>query len=331
MLKVGLFGCGRISQVHAASLTAHPRAELSVVFDPVEEAASSVAERFSTRYVTTAEDILEDESIDAVVIASSTPTHVDLLTRAVEAGKWVLCEKPIDLDLDRVDACRERLGAATDKVMVGFNRRFDASFADVQARVAAGEVGRIEQVTITSRDPLPPPLAYVKNSGGLFKDMMIHDFDMARFLLGDVVEVSAMGTNLVADEIAEAGDVDGAVVVLRGANGATCTITNSRRCAFGYDQRLEAFGEKGQLVVANQWPTSVRFSGADSTEAAAPYLNFFLDRYMPAYATEMDAFITAIEEKRPFSPSFEDGRAALALALAAKESLVSRATVDISL
>ena len=191
--------------------------------------------------------MLGDPSIDAVVVASPTPTHVDLLTRAVRTGKAVLCEKPIDLDITRVDACRAAIGALADRVMLGFNRRFDPSFADIRARVQAGEIGTLEQLTIISRDPAPPPAGYVTTSGGLFRDMTIHDFDMARFFLGDVVEVGATGSNLVSSEIAEAGDIDGAVVVLRGAGGALCSITNSRRCAFGYDQRLEAFGERGML------------------------------------------------------------------------------------
>ncbi|MDO5627599.1 MAG: inositol 2-dehydrogenase [Mobilicoccus sp.] len=330
MLNIGLVGCGRISTVHAASITTHPGARLARAFDPIEAAAGVIAEKFGTEATTRVEDVIEDPAIDAVVIASPTPTHVDLLTRAVEAGKWVLCEKPIDLDLDRVDACRARIGDLERKVMVGFNRRFDPTFADIQARVVAGEVGGLEQLIIVSRDPAPPPAAYIAASGGLFKDMTIHDFDMARFFLGDVVEVSATGTNLVSPEIGEAGDIDGAVVVLRGSTGAVATITNSRRCTFGYDQRLEAFGELGMLTADNQLPTSVRFSGATATEVAPPYLNFFLDRYMPAYRAEMDHFVSAIENDTPFSPNFEDGRAALVLAEAANESLATRATVAVS-
>lgn len=330
MLNVGLLGCGRISQVHAASITVHPRARLARVFDPIEAAAAAVAERFATSYATNAEDVIDDPSIDAVVIASPTPTHVGLLTRAVEAGKWVLCEKPIDLDIARVDVCAQALREGTDKVMIGFNRRFDPTFADIRRRVAAGELGRLEQLIIVSRDPAPPPAAYVLSSGGLFKDMTIHDFDMARFFLGEVVEVSATGSNLISEQIREAGDIDSAVVVMRGATGAVCTITNSRRCTFGYDQRLEAFGELGMLTAANQLPTSTRFSGAAGTEVAAPYLNFFLDRYMPAYQAEFDAFATAIEQGAAFSPSFADGRAALALAVAADESLRTRTTVGLA-
>ena len=330
MVRLGLIGCGRIGRVHADSIDVHPRAELARVFDPFENSAREVGEQFGTAWGTDVEAVIDDPSIDAVVVASPTPTHVDLLTRAVRAGKAVLCEKPIDLDLARVDACRAEIGALADRVMVGFNRRFDPSFADIRARVAAGEIGPLEQLTIISRDPAPPPAAYVATSGGLFRDMTIHDFDMARFFLGEVVEVTATGANLISDEIAAAGDIDGAVVVLRGASGALASITNSRRSAFGYDQRLEAFGELGMLTAANQLPTSVRFSGASHTEVAAPYHNFFLDRYTPAYRAEMDHLVTAIENGTVPSPGFGDGRAALVLADAANESLRTGATVKVA-
>ena len=329
MVRLGVIGCGRIGRVHADSIDVHPRAELARVYDPFEAAAREVGTAFGAEWGTDVDAVLGDPSIDAVVVASPTPTHVDLLTRAVRAGKAVLCEKPIDLDLARVDACRAEIGALADRVMVGFNRRFDPSFRDIRTRVEAGEVGTLEQLTIISRDPAPPPAAYVATSGGLFRDMTIHDFDMACYFLGEVVEVTATGANLVSDEIAAAGDIDGAVVVLRGANGALASITNSRRCAFGYDQRLEAFGELGMLSAANQLPTSVRFSGADRTEVAAPYHNFFLDRYTPAYRAEMDHFVTAVETGSVPSPGFTDGRAALVLADAANESLRTGSTVKV--
>jgi myo-inositol 2-dehydrogenase / D-chiro-inositol 1-dehydrogenase len=329
MVRLGLLGCGRIGRVHADSIDVHPRAELAHVYDPLEAAAREVGTRFGATWATEVDAVVEDPSIDAVVVASPTPTHVDLLTRAVRAGKAVLCEKPIDLDLGRVDACRAEIGALADRVMVGFNRRFDPSFGDIRRRVAAGEIGTLEQLVIISRDPAPPPAAYVATSGGLFRDMTIHDFDMARYFLGEVVEVTATGANLISDEIAAAGDIDSAVVVLRGAQGTLCSIINSRRCAFGYDQRLEAFGELGMLTAANQLPTSVRFSGAEYTEVAPPYHNFFLDRYTPAYRAEMDHFVTAIETGTVASPGFTDGRAALVLADAANESLRTRATVKV--
>jgi myo-inositol 2-dehydrogenase/D-chiro-inositol 1-dehydrogenase len=329
MVRLGLIGCGRIGRVHADSIAAHPRAELAYIHDPVEAAAREVGARLGAPGGTDVDAVIADPTIDGVVIASPTPTHVDLMTRAVRAGKAVLCEKPIDLDLGRVDACWAEIDGADPLVMVGFNRRFDPSFSDIHTRVEAGEIGRLEQLTIISRDPAPPPAGYLATSGGLFRDMTIHDLDMARHFLGEVVEVTATAANQVSDQIREAGDVDSAVVVLRGAGGALCSITNSRRCAFGYDQRLEAFGERGMLVAANQLPTSVRFSGAGHTEAAAPYLDFFIDRYTPAYRAELDHFVTAIEKDTRPGPGFADGRAALVLADAADESLRTGATVRV--
>ena len=330
MLRFGLFGAGRIGRVHAASLATHPRTELAVVHDPIEPAAREVAARYGALPTQDADVILDDPGIDAVVIASPTATHVDLLTAAVRAGKAVLCEKPIDLDLARVDACQAALEGLDATIMIGFNRRFDPTFAEVRDRVAKGEIGRLEQLIITSRDPAPAPAAYIATSGGLFRDMTIHDFDMARFFLGDVVEVQAMGANLIEPYIAEAGDVDSAVVSMRGAGGELCQIINSRRCAFGYDQRLEAFGADGMLSAGNQTATSVRRSGAAGTETAAPYLTFFLDRYATAYRAELDHLVICIEQGLTPSPGFDDGRAALVLADAATESMKTGQVVRVS-
>jgi myo-inositol 2-dehydrogenase/D-chiro-inositol 1-dehydrogenase len=329
MLRFGLFGAGRIGRVHADSLAVHPRAELATVYDPIEAAALEVATRLGATATGDANAILDDPGIDAVIIASPTPTHVDLLTASVRAGKAVLCEKPIDLDLARVDACWTQIESKNATIMVGFNRRFDTSFADMRDRVARGEIGRLEQLIITSRDPAPAPAAYIASSGGLFRDMTIHDFDLARFFLGEVVEVQAMAANLIEPYIAEAGDVDSAMVLLRGAGGELCQIVNSRRCSFGYDQRLEAFGAEAMLTAGNQTATSVRWSGASGTETAAPYLNFFLDRYAPAYRAELDHLITCVEQGLPPSPGFADGRAALVLADAANESLKTGRAVRI--
>jgi myo-inositol 2-dehydrogenase / D-chiro-inositol 1-dehydrogenase len=307
--------------VHAASIAGNPRTELTWVHDPIEPAAQALARRYGATATTDAEAVLADPRVDAVVVASPTPTHVDLLTRSVLVGKAVLCEKPIDLDIARVDACWERIADADPTVMVGFNRRFDPSFKEIHGRVRAGEIGRLEQLVITSRDPAPPPVEYLAVSGGLFRDMTIHDFDLARHFLGDIVEVEAMGANLVCDRIGAIGDIDTAMVLLRGAGGALCQITNSRHCAFGYDQRLEVFGEQGMLTATNQLATSVRFHGADRAESTSPYLTFFLERYGAAYRAELDHFITAIEQGTRPEPGFAAGRAALAVADAANESL----------
>ncbi len=327
-MRFALFGCGRIGRVHADSIRAHPRAELVWVYDPATPSAVEVAERYGARVGNDPESIIAD--VDAVVVASATPTHVDLLTRAVRAGKAVLCEKPIDLDLARVDRCWAEIGPLDPTVLVGFNRRFDPSFRRVHDRVADGEIGALEQLTIVSRDPAPAGRDYLAASGGIFRDMTIHDFDLARYFLGEVVEVAAMGANLVADYIADLGDHDTAAVTLRGASGALAQITNSRHSAFGYDQRLEAVGAAGMLSVGNQGPDSVRHYGPGATESAAPYLNFFLDRYTAAYRAELDHLINAVEQGSAPSPSFADGREALVLAEAAYESLRTGRSVRIA-
>ncbi len=330
MLRFGLFGAGRIGRVHAESLTGHRRTELVAVHDPLHDAATAVTTVYGGRTAASADEIIDDPGIDAVIIGSPTPTHVPLLTAAVRAGKAVLCEKPIDLDLARVDACWAEIKDLGATVMIGFNRRFDPSIADVQARVAAGEIGRLEQLTLVSRDPAPAPAGYIATSGGIFRDMMIHDFDLARFFLGDIVEMQAMGANLIEPYIEAAGDHDSAMVTLRAANGALCHIVNSRRCSYGYDQRLEAFGSTAALSVANQTPTSVQRFDASGTGQAAPYLTFFLDRYTPAYRAELDHFVTSIESGTAPSPGFADGRKALTLANAAGESLRTGATARLA-
>jgi myo-inositol 2-dehydrogenase/D-chiro-inositol 1-dehydrogenase len=268
--------------------------------------------------------------VDAVLIASPTPTHVDLLTRAARAGKAVLCEKPIDLDIARVERCREEIAGHRVPVQIGFNRRWDPSHRSLAQAVRAGEIGSIEQVVITSRDPAPPPLAYLASSGGLFRDMMIHDFDLARFVLGeDPVEVSATGSALVDPAVASVNDVDSAMVWMKTASGKLCHINNSRRASYGYDQRVEAFGSAGMLISNNRTATTVERYTATATAVRDPLLNFFIDRYGDAYRNQVDAFIDAVAGGREPSPGFEDGRRALILADAALESLATGKVVKV--
>ena len=245
MIKFAVLGCGRIGRMHALNLARHPRVELASVYDVVDQAAAATAEATGARRAGAIDEILGAREVDAVLIASSTDTHLDLLVRAVEAGKAVLCEKPIDLDLAKVDASWARIQDRRPTIMVGFNRRFDASFKALRDRIQAGEIGKLEQVVITSRDPGPPPIAYIEVSGGLFRDMTIHDFDMARYLMGDIETVHAIGAHLVDPAIRQAGDIDAAMVTLVAKSGTLCQISNSRRCAYGYDQRIEAFGGQG--------------------------------------------------------------------------------------
>ncbi|MGI9450207.1 MAG: Gfo/Idh/MocA family protein, partial [Geminicoccaceae bacterium] len=262
-----------------------------------------------------------------VLIASSTDTHVDLLTSSAKAGKAILCEKPIDLDLARVDGCWAEVGSLDPLVMIGFNRRFDPSFKALRDRVQNGELGKLEQLTITSRDPGPPSAAYIQVSGGMFRDMTIHDFDIARYIAGDVVAVHAVGANLVEPEIEKLGDIDAAMITMEAASGALIHINNSRRSAYGYDQRIEAFGELGMLQAGNQRATSVSFSGKDATEAKDPVMHFFIERYTSAYLAEIDHFVDCVEQKKTPLVNFSDGREALRLAEAALESMKSGKTV----
>jgi myo-inositol 2-dehydrogenase/D-chiro-inositol 1-dehydrogenase len=329
LLRIGLIGTGRIGQVHAANIAASPDAELVWIADPFIEGARGVAERFGGRATADADEIFAADDVDAVLIASPTPTHVDLIEKAIDRGIPVLCEKPIDLDIARVDALRPKVAAAGVPVALGFNRRFDPAFAEVRARVAAGEIGPLEQLTIISRDPAAPPADYVAVSGGIFRDMTIHDFDMARFFVPDIVEVTARGARQFSAEIAAAGDYDAVVVTLRGAGGELVTITNSRHSAYGYDQRLEAFGDEGMLQVGNVGETIVRSFGAGEVEAQAPYHSFFLERYADAYRLELAAFVDAIRGGELRNPGFEDGRAALLLADAAARSAAEGVSVQI--
>jgi myo-inositol 2-dehydrogenase/D-chiro-inositol 1-dehydrogenase len=327
MVKFAVLGCGRIGRMHALNLARHPRAELAYVYDVAGDAAAATADATGARPAGAVDEILAASEVEAVLIASSTNTHLDLLVRAVEAGKAVLCEKPIDLDLAKVDASWKRIKDRNPAVMVGFNRRFDPSLRALRERIQAGEVGPLEQVVITSRDPGPPPVAYIKASGGLFRDMTIHDFDMARYLMGDIAAVHATGANLVEPAIKEAGDIDAAMVTLVAKSGALCQISNSRRCAYGYDQRVEAFGANGMLQAGNQRPTTLSFWGAGATEAKDPVLNFFIERYTPAYLAEIDHFVDCIEQGTAPLAGYRDGREALRLADAALESMRTGATV----
>lgn len=319
MTKIGIIGAGRIGHVHARSVAAHPNASLAVVSDPVEPAAVALARANSARWTDSADDVVADPEVDAVIICSPTPNHADHILAAAKAGKPALCEKPVTMELDAVDQLEKDLDGLDAVVMIGFNRRFDPSFARIHDLVDAGTVGKVEQVTIISRDPAAPPIEYIETSGGIFKDMTIHDFDTARFFLGDIVSIVAIGQHL-DPALRDTGDFDGAVITLTNAAGATATITNSRHCVSGYDQRLEVFGDRGMLCADNIRPTTVKVSTATATDAQDPYLDFFLERYETAYAAELSHFLSAIEEGRALSPTITDGRRALELAEAAQKS-----------
>ena len=323
MLEIAVLGAGRIGRIHAGNVAAHPDARLAGIADTVPEAAARLAAALRTRALS----VDDAFGADAVLIATPTPTHTDYIERAAARGRPVFCEKPIDLSADRVRACLAAVRGAGVLLMVGFNRRFDPHFATLKARLDAGEIGGVELLTIISRDPSPPPIAYVESSGGLFRDMMIHDLDMARFLLNEEpLEVSAAASCLVNPAIGAAGDVDTAVVMLRAASGRLCQISNSRRASYGYDQRIEVHGANGMLRAGNVLPTTVELADATGFRTD-PVLPFFLERYAAAYRAELGAFIAAVTGGAPARPNGEDGLRALLLADAALESSRTGRTV----
>ncbi|MBY6083765.1 inositol 2-dehydrogenase [Ruegeria arenilitoris] len=319
MLRIGLLGAGRIGTVHAQAISDHPDSTLVAVSDAMEDAAARLAQSHGA-VARTSEDIIADPDIDAVLIATPTDTHSDLIEAATAAGKAVLCEKPVDLDLNRALACQRAVSGTGQPVMIGFNRRFDPGFGALKSAVQSGEIGSPELLSITSFDPAPPPISYVIVSGGLFRDMTIHDFDLANFIMGDVpVTVSAVGTSTVDPAIAEAGDVDTAVVTMTYKDGRIAVIKNSRRAVYGYDQRVEVLGSGGLLQARNVLENNLVKSTADGVISAKPTY-FFLERYMPAYRAEWDAFVTAVKTGSAVPVTLEDGVAALALAEAATRS-----------
>ncbi|NBZ89735.1 inositol 2-dehydrogenase [Stagnihabitans tardus] len=329
MLRFGLLGAGRIGKVHAKAVTGNPAAKLVAVADAMAPAAEAIAAQYGCE-VRSIEAILAAKDIDAVVICTPTDTHADLIEAFTNAGKAVFCEKPIDLSIDRVKKCLEVVRANKGTLMVGFNRRFDPHFQAVKAEITKGSIGEVEMVTITSRDPGAPPVDYIARSGGIFRDMTIHDFDMARFLLGEeVTEVSAMASVLVDPAIGKAGDSDSVQVMLKTASGKMAVISNSRRATYGYDQRIEVHGSAGVVSAENQRPVSIEVAnGAGYTRP--PLHDFFMTRYTEAYAAEIAAFIDAVGGKASASPSGEDGLLALALAEAALKSVALGRVVKVS-
>jgi myo-inositol 2-dehydrogenase/D-chiro-inositol 1-dehydrogenase len=325
-IRFGLLGAGRIGKVHAKAVTGDPAAKLVAVADAMPAAAQAIADQYGAD-VRTIEAIEAAKDVDAVVICTPTDTHADLIERFVRAGKAVFCEKPIDLSLARVKQCLDVVRAEKGTLMVGFNRRFDPHFRAVRAEIDKGSIGAVEMVVITSRDPGAPPVDYIKRSGGIFRDMTIHDFDMARFLLGEEIEeVVATAAVLVDPEIGKAGDYDSVQVMLRTASGKQAVISNSRRATYGYDQRIEVHGSKGMAAAENQRPVSIEVAnGAGYTRP--PLHDFFMTRYTEAYAAEIAAFIAAMGGKGAASPSGEDGLIALALADAALKSVAEKRVV----
>lgn len=321
-MNLGLIGAGRIGRMHASTLSHRvPAANLLMVADVALDAATAVAAQHNVPHaVADYRRVLDHPDIEAVVICSATHTHAQIIEEAAAAGKHIFCEKPIDLSLERIDralAAVERVGV---KLQVGFNRRFDANYRRVRKAIIEGEIGRPHLMHIISRDPAPPPLTYIQVSGGIFLDMTIHDFDMARFLMGcEVTEVYAAGGVLVDPQIGAAGDLDTVLITLKFENGAFGVIDNSRRAVYGYDQRVEVLGSRGGITTANNFPNTAVVSTAESVRRDLP-LNFFIERYVDSYIDELDAFVAAVLQDTPVPVTGYDGRMPVVMGLAARRS-----------
>jgi myo-inositol 2-dehydrogenase/D-chiro-inositol 1-dehydrogenase len=330
-LRIGIIGAGRIGRVHAESLAFRiPEAAPSAIADINGDAAQEVAERCGIpRVATDSKEILNDPAIDAVLICSPTETHANLIVGAARAGKHVFCEKPIDHSVSNIDRALQEVKRSGVKLQVGFNRRFDANFVRVHNAIMQGEIGTPHLMHIVSRDPGPPPLSYIKTSGGIFLDMTIHDFDMARFLVGDEIEsLYATGGVRVDPEIGKVGDLDTAVIVLQFKNGVIGTIDNSRKAAYGYDQRVEILGSKGAIATENCYPNQAILSTAAAIQRDLP-LNFFMERYTESFVSELRAFVQAVVLDQPVPVNGIDGRVAVVMALAARKSYDERRPVHL--
>ena len=329
-IRFALLGAGRIGKVHAKAITGNSNARLIAVADAFAPAANELASRFDCA-IRGIDEIEKAGDVDAIVICTPTNTHADIIERFAKAGKAIFCEKPIDLSLKRVKACLAVVEKTKAKLMVGFNRRFDPHFAAVKKAVSEGAVGSVEMVQIISRDPGAPPAGYIKSSGGIFRDMTIHDFDMARFLLGEEpVEIMASASVLTDRQIGKLGDYDSVSVILTTASGKHCSISNSRRASYGYDQRIEVHGSKGAIAAENQRPVSIELANA-SGYTRPPLHAFFMTRYTEAYAAEITAFIEVVAKNKQPSPSGDDGMRALMLAEAALQSVAKKRAVKTGL
>ncbi|WP_416424096.1 inositol 2-dehydrogenase [Pseudomonas sp. App30] len=331
MVGIAVLGAGRIGKIHAANVAASKLARLVVVADPFAEAASRLADELGAEAMTDCEAAIDRADVDAIVIGTPTHTHINLMLRAVRQGKAVLCEKPIDLDMAKSLAAVEEVERLNGRVMLAFNRRFESTFAEMRAAIDAGDIGEVRQVVITSRDPGLAPEDYIQHSGGIFRDMTIHDLDIGRWLLGEEpVEINAIGSRLIDPAMmAKYDDYDTAMVQMQTASGKQCHINNCRNAVYGYDQRIEVFGAKGMLQMDNLRPTTIRRWSQDVTDAREPLLNFFLERYQQAYKAELEAYIDALVHKKPLPTTVQDGLKALKLADACVESVASGRTIKL--
>ena len=318
--RLAILGAGRIGKVHARAVASVAGADLVAVAEPVAATAQAIRDQFGCD-IRSIDAIATADDVDAVVICTPTDTHADLIEQFVRAGKAVFSEKPIDLDIERVRECLATVRSENGRLMLGFQRRFDPDFMALNAAIDAGQIGTVEMVTLTSRDPGPPPYEYISRSGGIFRDMTIHDFDVARWLLGEEISSVFAAASVMTDpKIGELGDFDSANVILTTASGKHCTITNSRRASYGYDQRIEVHGSNGAVSAQNQRQANIEIANADGYQKP-PLLDFFMTRYVDAYANEIAAFVEAVQNRSPMPVTGDDGLRALELAEAALQSI----------
>ena len=324
-------GAGRIGKMHAGIINSHPECNLEYIYDINTDFVNELASKYGAKVASTPEEALTEKNIDAILIASATPTHTEFINKGSNAGKAIFCEKPIDLDIEKVDLCREAIKDTKVPIQIGFNRRFDNSHSKLQKATRDEEIGKLEMIIITSRDPEPPGLDYLKAAGGFFRDTTIHDFDLTRFILGDdpVVQISAFGDALFDKNSQQVKDLDTAMFILKSKKGVLIHINNSRRAVYGYDQRVEVFGSKGMVISNNQTPTSLERYTNTSTNEKEPIHFFFIERYEQAYRDQFNEFVKCVEDKTKPLVGFQDGRNALIIANAAYESLESGKAIDI--
>ena len=332
MIRIALLGCGRIGQMHAANVASHPDARLVAVFDLHAPSAALTGAAHGARVSSTADEIFTADDVDAVLIATATETHADYIERAVAASLPVLCEKPIDLNLARVNQCASVIQGSSVPIQLGFNRRFDPGHKAARDAMRAGAIGQLHQVIITSRDPELPPRSYLEGAGGLLRDMTIHDFDLARFMLDDEpTEVFAVANALIDPALGlEINEVDTAMIILRTADGKQCHINNSRTAVYGYDQRIELLGTDGMLLSDNRKQHELKRFNDISTDVSEAYQFFFIERYHEAFMAEISAFVACIESGKSPEVGFEDGRRALILAEAAYLSIAENRLVQVT-
>ena len=326
MINIALIGLGRIGQMHGQNLNNHKEFNLKYVYDIDKNLANKIAKKLKSKAINDPKIAFNDKNVKSIFIASSTSTHIKLITEAVKNKKVIFCEKPLDLDINKIEKCRKIIKKFKPKIQLGFNRRYDPGHSSLKKKLVKGEIGKLEKIIITSRDPSPPSINYLKSSGGIFKDMMIHDFDLTRYYLGndEPVNIISTASNISDRRFNKIKDFELATSLIKSKKGVQCIITNSRHCSFGYDQRVELFGSKGMVISENKRDKEISTYLKGSTSNKTPLMNFFIERYKEAYQLQLNDLAKFIKKKYKPLAEFEEGRKALILANAAKKSLISK-------